>query len=218
MLNALAVGVDTACMVVCNRTTGLCDTTTVYIRVIPSNLTDSIIATDDSATVQPGRPLILNLFGNDTIRSTVTFFDFIFRPSKGTADTLSRGLIRYNPNVGACGLDSFRYIVCTGRYCDTATVRITIPCTGDLVAFNAISPNDDGMNDRFIIQGLDNYPNNELCIFSRWGTQVLNTQNYQQDWRGQWQGKDLPDGTYFYLLRNLDDNTILLSGFLQIAR
>lgn len=40
--------------------------------------------------------------------------------------------------------------------------------TDDIEVHNAISPNDDGKNDYFEIDGLDKYPNNKLEIYNRW--------------------------------------------------
>jgi gliding motility-associated-like protein len=97
-------------------------------------------------------------------------------------------------------------------------VVVEVICADSLKAFNAISPNGDGRNDAFRIEGLQKYPNNTLLIFNRWGNEVLNVKKYQNDWQGTWNSKDLPDGTYFYLLRDEDTNEVILTGYLQILR
>lgn len=61
---------------------------------------------------------------------------------------------------------------------------------------NAVSPNGDGKNDRFLIVGLDRYPGSSLTVFNRWGNEVYHTDNYANDWSGS----ALSDGTYFYIL------------------
>ncbi|TDX01797.1 T9SS type B sorting domain-containing protein [Dinghuibacter silviterrae] len=61
---------------------------------------------------------------------------------------------------------------------------------------NAVSPNGDGKNDRFLIVGLDKYPNSQLTVFNRWGNQVYHSDNYANDWDGH----ELSDGTYYYIL------------------
>ena len=40
------------------------------------------------------------------------------------------------------------------------------------------------VNDYFVIEGLENYPDNHIVIFNRWGSQVFETSNYQNDWEG----------------------------------
>ena len=66
-----------------------------------------------------------------------------------------------------------------------------------------ISPNGDGYNDTFILNG---YNVNTLYIYNRYGKVVYNTNNYNNDWAGQSnEGKKLPVGTYFYHMI-YDDN------------
>lgn len=79
---------------------------------------------------------------------------------------------------------------------------------GDLQIFTAVSPNGDGLNDTFIIQGIAQYPNNELSIFNRWGVEVYNKKGYDNSWAGVSEGratiakdKELPVGTYYYVLK-----------------
>ncbi|MEI3801993.1 MULTISPECIES: T9SS type B sorting domain-containing protein [unclassified Chitinophaga] len=67
---------------------------------------------------------------------------------------------------------------------------------------NAITPNGDGVNEVFIISGLELYPENELTILNRWGNHVFEQKGYTQNWNG----KGLNAGTYFYLLRVKDEN------------
>ena len=58
---------------------------------------------------------------------------------------------------------------------DTAFVDYTYASC--LVIPNAISPNGDGFNDLWIIEGLELYPNVELRIFDRWGSRVFHSGN-----------------------------------------
>lgn len=77
------------------------------------------------------------------------------------------------------------------------TAYATIIVTGDPIRIpNVFSPNGDGVNDRFVIDNIQYYPN-ELTVFGRWGNKVLEAQNY----KNQWDGDGLPDGTYYFVLR-----------------
>ena len=60
---------------------------------------------------------------------------------------------------------------------------------------------------------LDFYPNNELLVFNRWGNLIYEKASYKNDWNGG----DNADGTYFFLLKILD-NDINYSGFFHIIR
>ncbi|KZS40849.1 hypothetical protein AWE51_24565 [Aquimarina aggregata] len=94
---------------------------------------------------------------------------------------------------------------------------------GDLEIFTAVSPNGDGFNDTFIIQGISELPNNELSIFNRWGVEVYNKKGYDNSWAGISEGRatiakgeELPVGTYYYVLKieGLKDR----AGYLYINR
>lgn len=85
-------------------------------------------------------------------------------------------------------------------YCrDTA--ENTILVVNDFLQFpNVVSPNDDGVNDRFVIGNLVNgmgYPINQLDIYNKWGTRVYHRENISND-EDFWDPKDMPTGTYFY--------------------
>ena len=67
---------------------------------------------------------------------------------------------------------------------------------GDLFIPNVITPNGDGKNDLFVVIGLSQYPNSSLRIYNRWGSEVYESANYQNDWGGS----GLNDGTYYYIL------------------
>lgn len=81
----------------------------------------------------------------------------------------------------------------------------------DIVVYNAISPNGDGLNDYFNIEGLENFSENSLQIFNRYGVKVFETVNYgaNGNWfRGISDGRTtvakndgLPTGTYFYVIK-----------------
>ncbi|MDY0781014.1 gliding motility-associated C-terminal domain-containing protein, partial [Tenacibaculum sp. IB213877] len=73
--------------------------------------------------------------------------------------------------------------------------------------FNVLTPNGDGDNDTLVIQGIENYPNNTLEIFNRWGNTVYKKVSYDNSWDGTSNGrvtiqidKKLPTGTYYYVL------------------
>ncbi|MFN8397592.1 MAG: gliding motility-associated C-terminal domain-containing protein [Bacteroidia bacterium] len=63
------------------------------------------------------------------------------------------------------------------------------------------SPNGDGVNDLLVFAGLQLYAENRLQIFNRWGTMIVDIENYSNDWGGtNATGQPLPEDTYYYLL------------------
>lgn len=74
-------------------------------------------------------------------------------------------------------------------------------CTG-ITVHDGISPNGDGINDTWIIDGIENYPSNKVQVFDKWGDMVFEEVNYKNDWIGKGKnGSLLPDGTYYYLIK-----------------
>jgi gliding motility-associated-like protein len=85
------------------------------------------------------------------------------------------------------------------------------------------SPNGDGINDLFVITGIEYYPKNTFLIFNRWGNKVFETYAYLNTWNGTSNlgvtvGTDeLPVGTYFYIL-DLGDGSDIYKGTIYLNR
>lgn len=88
----------------------------------------------------------------------------------------------------------------------------------DLFIPSAFSPDGDGLNDKFVIKGL-NARSADLQIFNRWGNKVYEKKNYDNSWDGSAEaglslGKGkLPDGTYYYILQFQDNDKEVRKGF-----
>jgi gliding motility-associated-like protein len=88
-----------------------------------------------------------------------------------------------------------------------------------VVAPNIFTPNSTpGTNDFFAFQNLEFYPNSILTVFERWGNIVYESSNYQNNWDGKHykNGKDVSDGTYYYILHITDDDGTILKGTVTI--
>ncbi len=91
---------------------------------------------------------------------------------------------------------------------------------------SGFSPNGDGKNDEFKIRGIENYPNNRLEIYNRWGNLVFEQAPYDNTWRGDVKNSNayiigdgiLPSGTYFYLLDFGVPGSKQLSGYIVIRK
>jgi gliding motility-associated-like protein len=90
---------------------------------------------------------------------------------------------------------------------DSIRVHLLVPETSEncIVVHNVVTPNGDGLNDRFIIDCIESYPQNKVEIFNRWGDRVnfyTNYDNTTRVWDGTNEsGRLLPDGTYYYVIR-----------------
>lgn len=83
--------------------------------------------------------------------------------------------------------------------------------------FNQFSPNRDGINDKLTINCIENYPNNILEIYDRYGNQVYRAVTYDNSWDGSGRNGITPKGTYYYIL-DLGDGSPITKGWIQIIR
>jgi gliding motility-associated-like protein len=80
---------------------------------------------------------------------------------------------------------------------------------------NVITPNNDGINDVFTIEGFEG--NVRLIIFNRWGGLEADFRKYSNDWDGRNQrGQELPEDTYYFILNN--GNGLVRKGSVLIIR
>jgi len=85
----------------------------------------------------------------------------------------------------------------------------------ELVIPNAFSPNNDGINDTWVIKGLNAYPDAKVDIYNRWGQRVFGSKGYPTPWDGRYNGTVLPVGTFYYVVIA---NGITYSGWLMLFR
>lgn len=116
--------------------------------------------------------------------------------------------------------------VAAGHYYVTGSDVNGCPFTSDIVLTQplslempeGISPNADGKNDLFVIHGIENYPDNVLTIYNRWGNIVYTETGYKNTWDGEnSSGENLPDATYFAILE-VNKGDIVLKGYVEIRR
>lgn len=87
----------------------------------------------------------------------------------------------------------------------------------DFLVPSLLTPNMDGKNDFFIIVGLERLGRSELVVFDRRGARVYHDSDYGNDWSGvDYNGRPLPDDTYFYILKTEDGRRI--SGFIVLRK
>jgi len=210
------LGVDTACIEICDEL-GACDTTILIVSSI-LGAGDPPIAVDDDSTTVKGASVDIDILTNDTINGDLSSVVIITDPTNGTAEVNPDFTITYIPNFDFCGsVDSFEYVLTTSTGSDTAWVFVDVQCD-ELIIFSGFSPNGDGVNDYFAILGIENFPNNEVCVFNRWGNRIFIKKGYTNadGWEGTWESKNLPDGTYFYVID--DGEGQKYSGYVQIQR
>ncbi|KXX70525.1 Ig-like domain-containing protein [Flammeovirga sp. SJP92] len=90
----------------------------------------------------------------------------------------------------------------------------------DITVYNGFSPNDDLINDFFVVENIERYKDNQLKIYNRWGQEIYQKEGYANEWNGNNNnGEPLPDGTYFYvILIELNNKTNTFNGYVVLKR
>ncbi|MES2567060.1 MAG: gliding motility-associated C-terminal domain-containing protein [Bacteroidota bacterium] len=99
----------------------------------------------------------------------------------------------------------------------TFTVDINIGC--DVIIYNGFTPNGDGINDFWVIDNIDKLPDNKVYVYSRWGTKIFETINYNNadnNWDGKFNGNSITTGTYFYIIVDGSEN-LVRKGWIEIT-
>ncbi len=73
----------------------------------------------------------------------------------------------------------------------------------------AFTPNGDGINDAWVIEGIENYPNNVVKVYNRSGHEVFSAGGYQNNWEAFYKdnSEKLPPGSYYYVIDLGDGGT-----------
>tara|TARA_B110000046_G_scaffold106737_1_gene114155 strand:+ start:6081 stop:15593 length:9513 start_codon:yes stop_codon:yes gene_type:complete len=96
---------------------------------------------------------------------------------------------------------------------------ILVVYSPDIEVPSGFTPNSDGNNDLWNIQLLEKYPNASVQIYNRWGQLIYDQSNgYADPWDGKYEGKELPIGTYYYIIDLKDSATKPLTGPITILR
>ncbi|MBC8882864.1 gliding motility-associated C-terminal domain-containing protein [Flavobacterium piscinae] len=164
---------------------------------------------DDNAT-------IASLSSGINTNETIIWYD---APSNGNAyadsTVLVDGQIYYAAIQSSTGCES------------TIRLEVTVfinDCT-EIIIPDGFSPNDDGINDFFVIKNIRTlYPNFDLEIFNRYGNILYKGNATSQDWDGtsdkgiQIGGNKLPAGVYFFIINFNDGEREPLQGRVYLSR
>ncbi|MEX0636710.1 MAG: gliding motility-associated C-terminal domain-containing protein, partial [Ferruginibacter sp.] len=82
---------------------------------------------------------------------------------------------------------------------------------------NTFSPNGDGINERWVIEYLETYPNCRVQVFTRTGQKVFESRGYNTPWNGTLNGKPLPIDTYYYIVEP-ENGRKPITGYVTIIK
>lgn len=204
---------------------------TFYTLAYPNPVV-KIIASPDTAYIQ--NPHITFSFENlseDTLKVSNSYWEF-------DKDQNSYSQIKVTHTFDEVGTYSAYLTVYNPQGCDTLYTHVVDVFPVELFIPNVFTPNGDGYNDLFVIKAKDAstqggknslksssagqeykplntyYEKTHLVIFNRLGRKVYESNNYNNDWNGG----NLPDGTYFYVLKcqGFKDKKVVYKGSVTI--
>lgn len=185
------------------------------------------VAVDDALVHETSLPVTIDVLANDydpdNTNDELTIIS-VTTPTQGQA-TIVDGKIIYQPEGTVSGTVTFSYTISDpDGLTDDAVVTITYDYKQINVS-QGFSPNGDGINETWYIEGIDKYLNNLVKVFDRWGILVYQKQHYENansPWDGRANvglqaGKLVDRGTYFYIIEP-GDGLATLSGYVVIVR
>ncbi|UTW60786.1 gliding motility-associated C-terminal domain-containing protein [bacterium SCSIO 12741] len=193
---------------------GCQDSDSIFVRMSNGIF---ITAKKDSVTLHKGTEVTrdpLVLYPSDTV-AMIGIYETKIEPSHASVFEPQFGIdprfeseYYYKPDPDFRRIDSVQYKIC----------NITCPnlCDSNYVIFHVFgnpyefipggfSPNGDGVNDTWVVPGIEAFTSSELYIYNRWGDLIYSASPYENEWEGQTNtgllgGDRVGDGTYYYVL------------------
>ena len=173
--------------------------TTPCVPLVTPTATYTIIV--NGAPVSPvnaGIDDTVNFGSSINLNATVTSIaSWVWTPSLELDDPSI-----FNPTATPSATTTYTVTATHLNGCISAdSVIIVVNHDFDLIITNVLTPNGDGKNDTWKIENIESYPNTEVIVVNREGQFVFEDTNYSNNWDGKYEGKYLPDATYYYIVK-----------------
>ena len=98
---------------------------------------------------------------------------------------------------------------------DIDSVIVTVLVDYLFTPANVVTPNGDGENDVWNIINIENYPDNQVAIYNRYGQEIFKASGYNNEWDATFEGKQVPDASYYYVL-TFDGSEKIFKGAITV--
>jgi gliding motility-associated-like protein len=168
--------------------------------------TSTITAASNNVTISKGYSAPLRVTGTGLVT-------YSWSPSTGLSSTNI-----YNP-IASPNQTTVYAVRVTNNMGLSTTVYVTVNVVEDynITPNNIITPNGDGVNDKWVIGNLSAYPNNQVSIFDKAGRLVYQESNYQNGWDGTLNGLPLYENTYYFVI-TFEPGVKPKKGFITLVR
>lgn len=178
------------------------DTLNLVVEVLPSPIAAFDIAPE------PGFQNVPTFFVDESTITVGSLTEWVWTLD---GNSIQYGDITSYP-IQDLGLHTICLEVISNAGCPDTLCRDFEITTAALDAPNVFTPNGDATNPVLVFDQLQYYPASHLYVYNRWGNLVYEQENYQNNW----DGGDLPEGVYYYVLNVEYYGTI--ASYLQILR
>jgi gliding motility-associated-like protein len=196
---------------------GVCPTeqTSLDAALVVPDLTQVVILTDTIACL--GEDLLLQATAIDSL-------SYLWVGPNDFSSDLSNPILT---NLNATQAGSYQLLVSL-QGCTSNPIFLNLNLancdTTDFFIPEGFSPNQDGINDLFVIRGIQDFPQSKLLVYSRWGDKLFEADAYANNWDGTSSfgltvGSDLlPIGNYFYILQLNNSADEVFKGVIYLSR
>ncbi|MDB4835192.1 gliding motility-associated C-terminal domain-containing protein [Cyclobacteriaceae bacterium] len=157
-----------------------------------------------------------------TIEEGQTAFASIVNPNSSYIyewDNQNTGQIDFGTEWNSILEETTIIVVTANEQRCSVSGELEVTVLANIVIPSAFTPNGDGTNDVWLIEGIETYENPSIKIFNRWGSLVYSSFGYQNDWHGTSNnGGSLPNATYYYIIELNDPGQRTYSGDVTIIR
>ena len=181
----------------------------------PSGVTSYYVSVNNGAGCSDNDTIVVtsNALPSVNAGPDVTIVLGASTPIGGSPTTgMAGATIHWTPTPGALDNSTISNPTATPNTTTTYTVTVTSPqgCSASdsmivtvrptIVFPDGISPNGDGANDEWIIDGIELFPNCTVEVYNRWGELLFQSLGYKEHWKGLYKNQPLPVGTYYYII------------------
>ncbi|MCX6294528.1 MAG: gliding motility-associated C-terminal domain-containing protein [Bacteroidetes bacterium] len=173
--------------VIVDNGTGCIDSDTI---VVTANPLPSVNAGADVAIILGGTATLGGSPTTSTVGATIQW-----TPLPGALDNP----VASNPVASPITTTTYTVSITSLQGC-VASDSVVVTVRPGIVFPDGISPNGDGANDEWIIDGIEMFPDCQVEVYNRWGELLFQSAGYKEHWKGTYKGKPLPVGTYYYII------------------
>lgn len=197
LVHGAVIRVETACFSLCPVTVS----------------ENSVPLTVISFPVDAGSDLFIDFGDTVQLNGTTSSADFIWSPEFGVSNSTTLSPFIWPTETTAYTLTA------TENGCSLSD-QVVVHVESQLLFPNTFSPNEDEINDTWVISGIELYPDCYVRIYDRWGQEVFQSTGYsiEKSWDGNARSGKMSEGVYFYVVDLRDDDKQQFKGSITLIR